>query len=484
MKRLFLAISLMLAMSTAISQNNYWNTYTTSNSDIGGNTILTLTCDAKNNLWVGTNLGLCRLSGRTWTDYAMFNEKLDKQYVNCLTVDPDGILWIGTDDYGVIRFDGSRWTDYASETKRLNMKYVRDIAINSEGSPWIGVTLSGLVDGKGAKWKKYTAAESGLLSDFILCLQYDRQGNLWIGTNDGLCTLSPTGKWTSYTTQNSKLPTNIVPCMAIDKSGCHWIGTTGGLCRFDGHEWQVFTPKNSGLPGLQVNVIAIDAAGAIWVGTDKGVAVFDGRQDWQVFTSKKGQLPSNMVQRMVIDRKGNKWFGTDFAGLTRYAAFGIRGRVTDTRQQPVSDMVVTCGSSTATTDAQGYYYLEIPIGATNLTLTPTLDYGSIEPAEIKIANPTGFLFGQDFTYSNVITSTDKSGEKVTITPYLAEGYITIQLDSPEAEVTFLKPDGTTVRTIPAYKNNAKITIAKMPRGMYNLRIKTTKGEKNLKFNLK
>lgn len=485
MKKLIALLTISLSIFSAIGQNSSWSTYTTSNSDIGGNTILALTCDAKNNLWVGTNLGLCKLSGRTWTDYAMFNEKLDKQYVNCLTVDASNNLWIGTDDYGVIKFDGSRWTDYTADTKRLNMKFVRDIAIASSGAPWIGVTLSGLVDGSQSKWTKFTAAESGLLSDFILCLKFDKQGTLWIGTNDGLCSLSPSGKWSSYTTANSKIPANIVPSIALASDGSLWIGTLEGLCHLQNQQWTIYNTSNSSLPGNQVNVVSIDAAGAIWVGTNRGVAVFDGSNDWQIYTASKGKLPSNAIQRMVIDKKGNKWFGTDFAGLTKFAANGIRGRIVDHQGKPIYGISVNCGSVSATTDNEGYFYAEIPVGTTNVTIKPVIDDGTLQPAERNVASLNGFIFGQDFIHSNIITSEGgKSGEKITITPYLAEGYITIQLDSPQAEVEFIKSDGISIRTIPAYKNNAKITISKMPKGLYTLRIKTPKGEKNLKFNLK
>ena len=73
---------------------------------------------------------------------------------------------------------------------------------------------------------------------------------------------------------------------------------------------------------------------------------------------------------------------------------------------------------------------------------------------------------------------------MVVTPYLAEGYITISLESSTAEVEFVNAKGESVRTVSNYKNGAKITIAKMPKAPYTLYIRTVKGEKSLQFNLK
>ena len=102
----------------------------------------------------------------------------------------------------------------------------------------------------------------------------------------------------------------------------------------------------------------------------------------------------------------------------------------------------------------------------------------------SFTNLNGFLFVKDFTVSTSLVAKGTSKEKVVVTPYLAEGYITISLESPTAEVEFVNARGESVRTLPNYKNGAKITIAKMPKASYTLYIRTSKGEKSLQFNLK
>ncbi|MCQ2299461.1 MAG: hypothetical protein MJZ81_04995 [Bacteroidales bacterium] len=477
-KKLFLFLVLMPFLAKA----QLWQTYDMSNSEISGNTILAITTDKKDAKWVGTNLGLCRLQSKTWTDYADFNDKLKDQFVNCLTVDNRGVLWIGTDDYGVIEFNGSTFNEHTAEVKRLGMKFIRAIAVDKNDVKWIGVTLGGLVKYNGKTWDKYTQDNSGLLSDFILCVAIDRQNNKWIGTNDGLCVFDD-AHWTNFTTKNSGLPHNIVPSIVIDKAGNKWLGTLGGLCKFDGTNWKVFNTQNSPIPSDQVNWLTLDANGTIWIATNNGVACFDGKSNWRVYPARKGELATKTVHNVVVDAQGHKWFGTDFKGLCRYSGQVISGMVRDDKGKPKSGITVEFAGKTAVTDEQGKYSFEVASGTSGV-LKPQLEGYECTPAQMEINAIKAFSFNRDFIVSGGMMAKGNSTEKVMVTPYLAEGYITVSMESPVAEVEFVDAQGNTVRTIPQYKNGAKITITKMPRINYTMYIRTAKGEKSLKFNLK
>lgn len=465
--------------SICLAQN--WTRFTMKNSELG-NTILAMASDKKGNKWFGTELGMAKLTGKTWTDFSMFNEKLKDQYVNCLTVDGKNMLWIGTDDYGVIEFDGSRWTEHKEQMKRLQMKFISKIAIDHNDVKWIGVTLGGLVRYDGRDWTKFTSTDSELLSDFILCVTIDRANRKWIGTNDGPSVYNDR-VWTSYTTKNSKLPDNIVPAIIIDKNDVKWLGTLGGLVRVEGDNWTVYTTDNSPLPCNQVNDLAFDPSGAIWMVTDNGVALFDGKDSWRIYTSKETMLPKDVHRRIMVDNVGNKWFGSNMQGLTRFSAHPVMGRVIDDRGTPLAGITISDGRQETVTDAEGRYYIEVPASAT-LTLTPTDDMRKFEPASRKLTQVGGAMFNQDFTASSGMEAQGASKERVVINPFLDQGYITITMESPVAEVEFVGPDGTSVRKLPQYRNGARITISKMPKMNYTLFIRTDKGEKKLLFNLK
>lgn len=433
---LAIAIATLLAW-TATAQK--WTNYTTKNSELTGNNILAISLDNRNNLWVGTTQGLNCYKNGNWTDYSDFNEKLKNQFVNCLL--PEGnTLWIGTDDYGVIELNGNRWFEHSEETRRLNMKYIRDIAVDHAGTKWIGVTLSGFVSYDGVNWHKYTANDSELLSDFILCVVVDNRDRKWIGTNDGLCVFDG-NRWISYTTKNSKIAHNIVLSIAIDKQNVKWIGTLEGLCRFDGEEWQLFHTDNSPLPGNQINDLAFDKEGHLWMATDGGVAVFDCKDRWDTFRGGD-VLPKCMYQNIAIDRSGNIWFGTDEKGLYCLSDYQMADRT-------------VAENSESTADAA--------------------------PADAKAGTTTGPEADKKPKQS---AETAEVEDRIKLTPNLEEGYITITMNAPEAQVTFLNSKGEKVRTVPRYINGSHINIAKMKKGTYTVRVKNKNGTRTVKFTLK
>ncbi len=417
--------SLLLAATNVLkAQNGTWTIYDTRTTDICGNNISALAAD-NGGVWVGTYQGMCRMKGASWTDYAMFNEKLENQSVNCLMMDQRGVLWVGTDDYGVIEWDGTNWTEHNDVTRRFKMKFVKEIVIDQDGTVWIGVTLGGLVSFDGNDWEKYTPDDCDLLSDFVLDLAVDRANRKWITTNAGVSVFNGS-RWTSYTTGNSGLPDNIVPAIAIDQQNNKWFGTLSGLARFDGQRWQVWNTKNSQLPSNQVNDIAIDDDGLLWIATNDGVAVFDGTDNWVVFTSKNCQLPAGNVYKVANDKNGNHWFGNDSKGLAKLSGFKMPERTVASNARP----------STPHTES-----------------TSTVAPGP-------------------------------SDEHVRINPHLADGYITISIESPVADVTFTNSNGKVVKTVEGYMNNQKIKINRMPKGMYTVSVVTQRGEKKIKFNLK
>lgn len=443
MKRIIplLVITLLLSpltfhLSPCFAQT--WRTFNTKNSQIIDDNILSITLDRKGILWVGTTQGLCGMKDNVWTDYTAENEKLRNQFVNCVVTEGRR-LWIGTDDYGIIELNNGRWTEHSEETRRLNMKYIRDIAVDHQGVKWIGVTLSGLVQFDGVNWTKYTSDDSGLISDFILCTVVDHRDKKWIGTNDGLC-LFDGNRWTSYTTKNSKLPHNICLAIAIDKDNVKWVGTLEGLCRIDGEKWTVYTKDNSPIPGEQVNGLAFDEEGLLWMATDGGVAVFDCKDRWDVFPADGKVLPRCMFQKVCIGANGDRWFGTDEKGLFRLSGY---------QWNPGDNLADAAGESGIS--------------------------GNTEKAGIS---------GKPDNKKDTPSSSSEADERVKLTPFLADGYITISMGSPEAEVTFYNAAGDEVRKVPKYKNGGRLSISKMKKGTYTVKVKTLKGTRTVKFTLK
>jgi signal transduction histidine kinase len=111
------------------------------NEGLPDNAVTAVQC-ASNGVWVGTIGGLSWVSGRKVVTYTSTKRRLANNAVTCLFMDRDGLLWIGT-DAGVTRFDGVTWTSMDSRDG-LASDRVESIAQAPDGAMWFG-THEGLV---------------------------------------------------------------------------------------------------------------------------------------------------------------------------------------------------------------------------------------------------------------------------------------------------------------------------------------------------
>jgi hypothetical protein len=269
----------------------------------------------------------------------------------------------------------------------------------------------------------------------------------------------------------------------VDKNNVKWIGTQKGLCSYHNGVWNAYTPANSPLPSEQINDLALDKEGVLWITTNSGIVAFNGK-DWIVYNTKNSGLPAVEVQNISIDRDNNKWMGTNFYGLVCFSGFTVMGKVTDEKGNPMPNTQVQVGKEMATTNEQGIYRVDVANG-TNLEIKPTANGYSAEPPSRSIIKINKMELTNDFVLKReVLTATDGKGPgKVTITPYLEQGYITISFDGTEAEVE-IKSNTKVMRNIPNYKRGNKINISKFPRGSYKITVRTDKWEKTLTLNKK
>jgi ligand-binding sensor domain-containing protein len=81
----------------------YW--YYLGNSGIPSNTIHDITIDDHNRLWLATSGGLGVFDGTTWKSYTTFNSSLPNDDVRTVCRDKEGKMWIGTYGGGAAMFD-------------------------------------------------------------------------------------------------------------------------------------------------------------------------------------------------------------------------------------------------------------------------------------------------------------------------------------------------------------------------------------------
>ena len=297
---------------------------------LASNTVYAMLQDRQGDLWFGTEGGLCRYDGVTFTTYTA-RDGLVYDWVYALLEDRDGDLWVGTGaaKFGpggaLVRFDGTNFTAF-TEADGLPASPVMALLQDQRGDLWFGTHGGGLCRYDGTHLTTFTT-QDGLPTNHISFhgLIEDEEGHLWFGNYSN----NPTGgrgltrlagrALTQFTTEDG-LSRNRLWSLLADRRGRLWLGTEGGVVRFDGREMTHY-----GLPDGLISPTCLssleDRQGQLWFGTTGGLSRFDGRTFLR-FTARDGLPHSYHMSCLLEDREGNLWVGTGYfgtgAGISRY----------------------------------------------------------------------------------------------------------------------------------------------------------------------
>lgn len=291
--------------------------------------------DKAGNLWFGTTEnGLYKYNGKSFSRF-LIADGLNSNNVYCLLEATDGTIWIGT-EAGLCRYDGNTFTKIeiplpkdlpANKNAHYSKSHwVFDIMQTRNGIIWFA-TIDGVYTYDGKSFSPFIVAKDagGFLNTNhnIERMLEDKEGNIWFGvrSNEGVY------RYDGKTVTNLKLeelfqdgpkpkPHTWAWPQWQDKSGNIWFGNWGGAYRYDGKSFTSFTKKD-GLNGGVTRIIE-DQNGNLWFGGDAGAGLsrYDG-SSFTHFTTQDG-LINNSIWSILEDRAGNIWIGTRETGLTRY----------------------------------------------------------------------------------------------------------------------------------------------------------------------
>ncbi|RIV26754.1 hybrid sensor histidine kinase/response regulator [Fibrisoma montanum] len=294
---------------------------------------------------------------------------LSHNSINCILQDRDGFLWFGTND-GLDKYDGHTFTVFqpnpAQPTHSFQGNQVMGLCEDRNGHIWAVTMNGGLHEliketGQVIPHPIHVATHASWWNaQWSICM--DHEGLLWISTYGGLARYNPTThhfslfpspetelplrsvfedrqhrlwvgslrglyvfdrKTARYSLVPLNQPTDHQPFFVAffaDRNDTLWLGTVGdGLFRINLRDPALrLTPYN---PGGQINRyiflngIQQDRNGYVLVGTNNGLQRINPKTD-QVTTcradpEKQGCLSSNNAQAVFLDRSGTLWVGTD-----------------------------------------------------------------------------------------------------------------------------------------------------------------------------
>lgn len=264
--------------------------------DLPSNTALNLFEDAENNIWIGTQAGLVRLS-RTPIQTVALPDSGDYD-AETVYQDHNGDLWVAAAN--LFRFHDGAVT-------RVNFPgiagvRVRNVFRDRDGALWIGTEGRGVFRENGATLTHYMTKD-GLVNNFIRVFLQGRDGSVWIATDEGV------SRWLHGSFTNYQMPDGLcyfsTRSLAEDHNGDTWVGTDRGVTRIhDGRP--VKDAVTEALKHEKIWAIYEDSDGGLWFGTRNG-----GLYRWRLgsmahYTTAQG-LASNSIYEVLADQAGTFW---------------------------------------------------------------------------------------------------------------------------------------------------------------------------------
>ncbi len=338
-------------------------------------------------IWAGTAFGLVRLdklSGEIFT-FNKTNSPLPVNRINSVTIDADNNKWLGTEGGGLIKYDGSNWqifdttnsqiptnyiyeiaTDYENNVYLVALQYpelknslakkvndddwiiyncpsykIYDIELDNSGVIW-AATDCGIAKFDGTDWVIFNHANTNIIPyNEISGIEIDNEGILWAVTAYG-CVLSYNGtfwscfnfeaycddleidnngvKWIAcrsklYRFYNNELTwisieSSLINTLFSDSSNFLLIGTNHGLLKYNGLSFADINISPIKLQSNIINTLVLNGNIGLWVGTDFNLTWFDGINS-TIFTPYNSGLPNRIINCVTIDNSDNLWIATD-----------------------------------------------------------------------------------------------------------------------------------------------------------------------------
>ena len=357
-------------------------THLTSEQGLSFDMVRCILQDSQGFMWFGTDDGLNKYDGYTFTIYRHHRsvpDSLSEDTIYALYEDSAGTLWIGTPS-GLDSFtgEGRRFIHHPAIGEE-----VRAIYEDAAGTLWIGTTSAGLYeyDRAADQFTQYMPDPTdpySLSDDEVSAIYEDSSGTLWVGTTGGGLNRFDrvTGRFTHYRRDPANphsLSHDRVTAIYEDRSGVLWVGTgsdyeaeVGGLNAFEEGAFTHYLRDPHNLHSLSNNhVKAIYQAqdGALWIGTEDGLNVFDRATG--VFVSyhhdplDPHSLSDSHVTAIYQDRSGSLWLGTDSHGINKYTR--VKERFRRFQHDPLDTNSLSDGSVGALwEDNTGVLWIGVP----------------------------------------------------------------------------------------------------------------------------
>lgn len=373
-------------------------------------------------IWFGTYAGgLYRLDANGALSRFVHDpaqpDSLPGDTVMSLEVDPRGDLWIGTDS-GMARWTGKGFERFDGLLPDHAM--VLSVSADADGGLWIG-TIKGLFrrEADGRIHAAVLGDEVGVL--LVSKARVDNQGELWFATSKGPMRMPP---GTSHavavdTAFVTRIPALTVSDLLIDHEGGVWMASRAGLLHLP-PDWRRFAspdpqPENSSFGyGKLIRGVSMGSDGALWVTASR-----HGLYRVDADTGALSPVPLAPASRVpnllgvLEDRNGALWVGEHDALSQRESPTGRwrRWHATDAVDAPLAGDVdqlvelsdgtvwlLILGSGLQARDSAGHVLVNVAVGdGKGLEIGDTEQIAAGPDGALWVAGGQGLLTWNDGT---------------------------------------------------------------------------------------
>ncbi len=289
-------------------------------------TVFCVMQDSRGFLWVGTEGGVARFDGTTFTVFDRTNG-LPGNMARSIIETTNGKIWIGT-DAGIALFNGTSWTTI-NQSDGLQGSTITKLAIDERGNVWAATNDAGVnvisTNNDSLSIKNFSRTQ-GLSSDFVLDILHDSKGVTWVAMLGGLSSITISNNQSKICNWADSLnfPSQYISCIDKDKEGNLWIGTLDA----GAFQWKKNTSDfisyhySNGITDSRIWDIFCDADGSIWFATEKsGIYRYNNNKIQNIGT--QNGLPGNQIFCFYRDKNRNLWLGSVGQGLSMFQGFHL-----------------------------------------------------------------------------------------------------------------------------------------------------------------
>ena len=318
--------------------NYYGYKYDKKPGSVNSNFIYTTFIDSYNNLWVGSDDGLC-LYSRELDNFTKINigDVISKGYNEPITIktivqDNNGNLILGAYGFGLFKLNIKTLKTTLIQSKLLDKPdfLIKSSAKTKQGIIYLGTSYGLLeidLNGKVKQVYKDKFKREPLLED-IDNLVIDRFGYIWLGTTqNGLIKIKP--ETDNYQFENYSITKNKILSIVESSLGYIICGTENDglfVVNYKGQVVQKYLHSkynNFSLKSNSVWSLYEDKEKRLWLGYfNKGLGVFDKPNNkfnsLEALVNNDNSLQTSYVTSVTKDKKGNLLISNEGGGLDIY----------------------------------------------------------------------------------------------------------------------------------------------------------------------